>query len=200
MKKYKQQAGIVLLCGTAVAVCWCFLDKLCFLWKKCTFLPAGFYFPLEEFLALYTHRNSPFFSIGGLVIVLITLLWSFKLYGRLKKKYEYLPLLLIILLWAVILSPCLCVSREHARRMLCQSQLKKIYMTCELYAQEHNNAFPATIDNGSLRHKVYYYGKDQKRIMPRFILLEDAEYCHAGDMRHRIWSDGEIEYFYPWKK
>ena len=112
----------------------------------------------------------------------------------------YIVGMLIILLWAVILSPCLCVSREHARRMLCQSQLKIIYITCELYAQEHSNAFPATIDNGSLRHKVHYYGKDQKRIMPRFILLEDAEYCHAGDMRHRIWSDGKIEYFYPWKK
>ena len=30
-------------------------------------------------------------------------------------------------------------------------------------------------------------------------LLEDVQRCHAGDLRHQIWSDGKIKVFHPWK-
>ena len=48
-------------------------------------------------------------------------------------------------------------------------------------------------------HAVRYLGKGHSWKEPKFILFEDAERCHAGDLRHRFWSDGKIEFFYPWK-
>ena len=32
-----------------------------------------------------------------------------------------------------------------------------------------------------------------------FILHEDPPNTHACDVRHRIWSNGRVETFYPWK-
>lgn len=29
-----------------------------------------------------------------------------------------------------------------------------------------------------------------------FVLMEDAERCHTGDLRHQIWSDGKIKVFF----
>ena len=49
-----------------------------------------------------------------------------------------------------------------------------------------------------LGHTVMYRGAGRSWKEPRFILFEDGS-GHAGDLRHRFWSDGEIDVFYPWK-
>ena len=42
-------------------------------------------------------------------------------------------------------------------------------------------------------------GAGRKIEKERFIVIEDAPRTHAGDLRHRLWSDGTIDYYYPWK-
>ena len=63
----KRKAGIILICGTALAFLWLWIfpQFLCPLWRKFTFLPEEIYFPIEEFLALNINHNSPIVLIGG---------------------------------------------------------------------------------------------------------------------------------------
>lgn len=201
-KKTKFTAGIILLSGTILMILWKqFLPELLNkLWKTFTFLPAHIYFPAEEFLALNINHNSLYIIIGGFCIGVFTVISALKINGKLKKWYEYLILLLIIAGMAVIIMPCLCVPAELGKRIRCQSYLKTIYVECNLYALENADYFPDSANTGNLKHSVNYFGKNKKRTDLPFIILEDAEKIHAGDMRHQIWSNGEIKTIYPWQK
>ena len=181
---------------------WLFLlpEILSQTWKICTFLPEKIYFPAEEFLALNNHHNSLYIIAGGFFIALFTVIFALKANGKPQKLYEYFLLIIIISAMILMLMPCLCAPAEHARRIRCQSYLKEIFITCDLYALEHEGFFPDSTDINKLKHSVRYFGKNKKRTDSPFVVLEDAEKIHAGNMRHQIWSNGEIRKVYTWKE
>ena len=197
----KRKGGIVLICGIVLTLLWMWIFPQYFypLWKNFTFLPDPFYFPIEEFLALNGHYNSPVIYIGGFILLVGTLIWSLKLNGRLKKSYEYILLAALIVLMAAMLLPCMCASREVGRRLRCVSKLKEAYCRLSLYGSENNGLLPDEFAVNESKHRINYFGKGRSLPDKIFILLEDAERCHAGDLRHQLLSNGEIKTFYPWK-
>ena len=197
----KRKAGIILICGFTVAVLWIWIfpQFLYPLWKKCSFLPESIYFTIEEFLALNGHHNSPIVLLGGFFIIVFTLIWSLKLNGKLQKSYEYILIAVIIFLMTLMLMPCLCAPREVGRRLQCVSELKEAYRQISLYADENKGKLPDTFTVKNSRYLINYYGKGRSLKEAPFVLLEDAQRCHAGDLRHQIWSNGKIKVFHPWK-
>ena len=201
-KEYtKRKAGMILICGITVAVLWIWILPQFYhpLWKNFTFLPESFYFPAEEFLALNGHHNSPVVLIGGFLIIAVTLIWSLKRNGKLQKSYEYILIAVIIFLTTAMLLPCLCFPPEISRRIQCKSKLKEAYCLISLYADKNNGKLPDTFTVKGSKHSINYYGKGHSLQEKAFIILEDAGYCHAGDMRHQILSNGVIRSVYPWK-
>ena len=207
-KSKKKQAGIVLIAGFLLFGVWnlVWFSPIYPLWQKLDGrLPENIYFPVEEFLALNGHHNSIYASLGSFIIAIGTIVWARKLNGKLQKYYEYLLLFILLFAAAMITMPCLCRPVEHARRLRCDAILRMTYVALELYAGENNNAFPETTvipdtaQTGKITHPVNYYGKGKSLNGKPFIILEDACRVHAGDLRHRIWSDGKRELFYPWR-
>lgn len=198
----KRKAGIILICGITLAVLWLWIFPQFYspLWGKFTFFPERIYFPVEEFLALHVNHNSPIVLIGGFLIIVCTLICSLKFNGKLQKSYEYILIAVIIFLTAAIMLPCLCAPREVGRRLRCVSHLKEAYLQISLYADENKGDLPDTFSVKGINHAINYYGKGRSLQEEAFILLEDAQRCHAGDFRHQIWSNGEIRGFYHWKK
>ena len=201
-KKICFKSGVILIAGSVLTIFWMYGLPLFFYkwWQEVTFLPDKIYFPIEEFLALNNHPNSPWITIGGFLIIITTILLSWKLNGRPKKRYELALLPIVILLLAGIMFPCLCRPLEYSRRARCAAQLKTSFLELKLYAEE-NNCFqlPETVSLPECKHKVNYYGKGRSLKSKPFVLFEDAERCHAGDLRHIILSDGTMKLFYPWK-
>ena len=197
----KRKAGIILICGFTVAVLWIWIfpQFLYPLWKKCSFLPESIYFTIEEFLALNGHHNSPIVLLGGFFIIVFTLIWSLKLNGKLQKSYEYILLAVIIFLSAFIMLPCLCAPREISKRLQCTSKLKEAYYQISLYADKNNGRLPDVFIVKESKHSITYYGKGHSLQEKPFIILEDSGHFHAGDMRHQLLSNGEIQSVYPWK-
>ena len=132
----KRQAGIILICGITVAVLWMWILPLilCPLWENFTFLPESFYFPVEEFLALNGHHNSPIIQVVGFFMIVFTLIWALKLNGKLQKSYEYISIAVIFFLTAAMMLPCLCRPKEVGRRLRCISNLKEAYHQISLVA------------------------------------------------------------------
>ena len=195
------KAGIILICGTTLALLclWIFPQFYSPLWKKITFLPEGIYFPVEEFLALNTNHNSPIFLIGSFLIFICTLICSLKFNGKLQKSYEYILIAIIIFLTEAMMLPCLCAPHEVGGRLRCVSRLKEAYCQISLYAEENKGRLPNTFTVKMSKHLINYYGKGRSLKEVPFVLLEDAQRCHAGNLHHQLWSDGNIKLFYPWK-
>lgn len=163
-------------------------------------LPETIYFPIEEFLALNCHHNSLYVYIGGAAILSGAVLLVLKLEEKLQKWYKYILLIFVLFLLQAILFPCLCRPVEYGRRALCKAMLRQAYSAIELYAEKNGGAFPETLDDNALNHPVIYYGKGKTLNDKPFIILADGiRRLHAGDMCHRIWSNGECDVFYPWR-
>lgn len=197
----KRKAGIILICGITAAVLWIWILPQAFypLWKNFTFLPGSFYFPVEEFLALNGHHNSPIVLFIGCFITVFTLIRSLKLNGKPQRIYEYILIAIIVFLTAVMMLPCLCRPKEVGRRVQCTSKLKEAYYLISLYADENNGRLPETFTINDSKHAVIYHGEGRSLQEKRFIILEDGGHSHAGDMRHQLLSNGEIQSVYPWK-
>ncbi len=201
-KRHFSKGGIFLICGTLLGFAWMFGLPLWFHfgWQKINFLPDKIYFPVEEFLALNAHPNSPFIYLGGFLIITSTILLSWKFNGKPEKKYKYILLAAVIVLLAALLFPCLCRPREVSKRARCWSAMKLSYYELLEYAKANNSMLPDTVSIPECKHKVNYYGKGRSLKEKPFVLFEDAERCHAGDMRHIFMSDCTVKSFYPWKK
>ena len=198
----KIKTRIILLLGILLSVFWMlFFSAPAYpAWQRLDDdLPEKIYFPIEEFLALNCHQNSPYTYIGGAVILSGAVLLVLKLEGKLQKWYKYILLIFVLfgLLW--VLFSCLCRPAAYGRRARCAAMLRQVYCTIELYAEKNGGAFPGILDDNTLNHQIFYYGKGKTLNDKPFIVLEDAFRLHAGDMRHRIWSNGEGEVFYPWR-
>ena len=197
----KHKAALILGAGMIAAFTWMVLLPTVMYqwWMKCSFLPAWFYFPIEEFLAINNHQNSLYAPGGGIVIASLSGVWAFKICKDVKKFCKFQLFLFLFFFLLVLLFPCLCRPREIALRAHCRCDLKDIYYYCEKYAQNNGGVFPENVDIDKIKHRVNYMGRGRKISDKPFVLLEDGERVHAGDMRHRIWSNGENEDFYPWK-
>lgn len=202
LRSQKRKAGIVLICGCTLAMLWMvFFPFFYFWWLKCAFLPDVIYFPIEEFLALNAHGNSPYVFVGGFLISTTTLIWAFKLNGKPKKVYEYVFLVIIIIMLLWMLFPCLCRPKEVSRRARCCAALKEAYAQISLYADENGGKLPdSVVFPDFIEHPVNYLGKGRSLKEKKFVLFEDASRYHAGDLRHRMYSNGEIKQHYPWKE
>jgi hypothetical protein len=116
-----------------------------------------------------------------------------------KRFYRYLLCLTVFFALHALIFPCLCRPPEYARRAHCRSSLGMLYRSCAAYAGENSGFFPDTIDCTTAGHETIYHGKGRKLADPPFVILEDAGKVHAGDLRHRILSNGKSQNYYPWK-
>ena len=194
---HRMKAAVILAAGAVLFFLWLFLWSYgAQFWPAFRpLLPPSVYFPAEEFLALNDH-NSPWCLVGGGLIAGGFTVWAIRANGRKLRIRENALLGLIVILLLMFLLPCLCAPREIGRRVSCISNMKNAWLELrEKYPDKLPDSFVVPV---SRSHTVRYRGAGRSWKEPRFILFEDGS-SHAGDLRHRFWSDGKIEFFYPWK-
>ena len=160
------------------------------------------FFPVEEWLALHSHNNEwPVFVGYVTVIIVIIVLHSL---SRKIRIHGFGHALFIFALIACFLGtmPCLCRTKERMHRQFCPYNLKAYQQEFEKeIASRH--VYPALLPDieSRFRTKIQYFypGANRKSSAERFIVIEDAPRTHAGDLRHRLWSDETIDFYYPWK-
>ena len=195
---HRMKAAVILAAGVVLTFLWIrFWHDGAQYWPAFrSLLPPSVYFPIEEFLALNDH-NSPWCLVGGVLIAGGFIVWAIRANGRKLRIWESALLGLIVVLLLLILLPCLCAPREIGRRVSCISDLKNAWLELR---EKYPDKLPDSFEISSPRsHTVIYRGAGRSWKEPRFILFEDGS-GHAGDLRHRFWSDGKIDAFYPWKE
>ncbi|MEI3040093.1 MAG: hypothetical protein V8T90_13615 [Victivallales bacterium] len=162
------------------------------------FMPDHIFFPGEEFIVLNAHDNSWLPSLGFLVLAVVSIILSF----RQKKLTFGLLIIIFISFFIVIVSllPCLCRAREYSYRISCQKNLKSSSLQLIQYIQAYQQ-FPENFDIkvGRAGKICVILSPEKKTSGERFVIFEDAPRTHAGDLRHRLWSDGVVNSYYPWK-
>ncbi len=138
-------------------------------------IPDPVFFRWEEILA-YTDRGSGWTGCAPLIPLLIGLTGMLLMTRGQRRRYDY-PLAAAVFTVMTLLSmPCLCAPKETVNRVVCMNEYKREYARLE---QAGTKPPP---DGG------------------RFVILEDAPRRHPGDLRHRLWSDGKVDHYYPWKQ
>ena len=194
---HRMKAAIILAAGAVLFFLWLgFWSYGAQYWPSFrSLLPPSVYFPTEEFLALNDH-NSPWCLVGGGLIAGGFIVWAIRANGRKLRIWESALSGLIVVLLLLFLLPCLCAPLEKGRRIRCISNMKIAWLELrEKYPDKLPDSFEVP---GPRSHTVRYRGAGRSRKEPRFILFEDGS-GHAGDLRHRFWSDGKFDVFYPWK-
>ena len=195
---HRMKAAVILAAGAVLLFLWLgFWDNGAGYWSVfISVLPPFLFFPVEEFLAMNNH-NSPWCLAGGGLIIGGFLVWAIRAHGRKLRIWESALLGLIAVLLLLFLLPCLCAPREKVRRISCISAMKRTWLELR---DQYPDRLPDHFEiQGRHRHTVRYRGGGRRWKEPRFILFEDGSRSHAGDLRHRLWSDGEIDTCYPWK-
>ncbi len=149
-------------------------------------VPDAFFFRCEEFIALNSHNNNWPPILGFLIIILVSALCNIKKELRLG---EFLCMIVLFLACIGFLLPCLCRAKEYGKRVRCHSDLKFAGLELKAYVEEY----------GSFPEKFSVQGIPKDSSAP-FVLIEDEPRTHAGDLRHRMWSDGTVDFYYPWQK
>ena len=196
-QSHRMKAAVILAAGAVLFFLWLFLWSYgAQYWPAFrSLLPPSIYFPIEEFLALNDH-NSPWCLVGGGLIAGGFIVWAIRANGRKLRIWESALLGLIVILLLMFLLPCLRAPREKSRRLRCVSKMKIAWLELlDKYPDKLPDSFEVPV---SRSHTVRYRGAGRSWKEPRFILFEDGS-GHAGDLRHRFWSDGKIDAFYPWK-
>ncbi len=194
----RMKAAVILAAGAVLFFLWLFLWSYgAQYWPAFrSLLPPSVYFPIEEFLALNDH-NSPWCLVGGGLIAAGFIVWAIRANGRKLRIWESALLGLIVILLLMFLLPCLRAPREKSRSLRCVSKMKIAWLELlDKYPDKLPDSFEVPV---SRSHTVRYRGAGRSWKEPRFILFEDGS-GHAGDLRHRFWSDGKIDAFYPWKE
>ena len=171
------------------------------LWGKLFgILPDEYFFPCEEFIAFRSHGNT---LPGSLFFLLLSLGILIYMVRRIRKKDIqagfFLFLIVLFLASACNLLPCLCRALEYGRRSRCQSHLRKSGMDLKLYLEEYEtlpSKIIVEVPHGGIAVPLPL---NSKMSDCRHVVYEDAPRTHAGDLRHRLWSDGTIDSCYPWK-
>lgn len=156
----------------------------------------GLFFRLEDFFATMS-PNSVVSLVVSWMFLLAGLFAMLHLTRGRRRWYESVWAFCIFLIMLLFQMPCLCISRERTHRIVCNSEFKQAFLT--LY--EEGETLPEYFEiKQTFPHAVVY--SSSGNILDsneRFVILEDAPRSHAGDLRHRLWSDGTVESFYPWK-
>ena len=162
-------------------------------------LPDRYFFPCEEFIAFQSHGNSLPASLFFWVLSLGILIYMVRQTRKKEIQAGFLFFLIVLFLASTCnLLPCLCRAKEYGRRIRCQSDLRKIGMELKLYLDKYET-FPSEViiekPHGRIAVSLL---SDSKMSGFRYLVYEDAPRTHAGDLRHRLWSDGTIDFSYPW--
>ena len=170
------------------------------------------FFEWEEFIALHSHSNE-WPGHCGFYLILIAGVTFLLLRIASVIRTDARALLIIMGFTALLLffSVCMCQSKERTNRKFCSVNLKNYYPALTNYAAD-NDSYPASLPKKDEENEKYrpgflyakgmnflYPGANKKPSGERFIVIEDAPRTHAGDLRHRLWSDGTIDSYYPWK-
>lgn len=173
------------------------------------------FFEWEEFIALHSLNNEWPGRCGFYLIILTGTVFLLLRLARVIRT-DARALLIIMGFTGVLLffSVCMCQSKEKTNRKFCQWNLHDFQKAYIPFLKEHGR-YPATLltkdfpEEETLRHKLQenckrfgnylYPGAERTLSGERFIVIEDAPRTHAGDLRHRLWSDGICDSYYPWK-
>ena len=158
----------------------------------------GLFFRLEEFFATMS-PNSIAILVSSWMFLLLGLSAMLHLTRGRRKWHESVLAICIFFMMLLVEMPCLCVSGEHVHRAICNAEFKQTFIT---FYEKDEETLPEYIDIKQKHpHDVVYRPAGKSLASKeRFIILEDAPRSHAGDLRHRLWSDGTVEAFYPWKE
>ena len=158
-----------------------------------------FFFRLEEFFDQPDSTLSVDISwlllFAGLLVMLI-------LSRGTRRWYENLLLFLVFAFQFFCLQPCLCASKDRGRQVYCANEFRQIYFQLQESGGELPDSLTMEWHKPKYAHEVIYHGKGRSlnEKGERFVILEDAPRSHVGDRRHRLWSDGKLESWYPWKE
>ncbi len=174
---------------------------------------APVFFEWEEFIALHSHGNEYPGRIGlYLIIAVLLVLLLLSALKYIRTSIKELLVLLVFTVFILFFSICMCQSKEKQQRRFCPVNLKTYHQAFEAWLAGHET-YPPELQSHDfpgedfsirlVRPQEFHYlypaaGKRPGR--ERFLLLEDAPRAHAGDLRHRLWSDGTIDSIYPWKE
>ena len=162
-------------------------------------LPDALFFPLEEFF----DQPDSTLSVDISWLLLFAGLLGMLLLTRGKRRwYENLLLFLVFAFQFFCLQPCLCASRAMAQKANCVNDLREIYWKLQESGGDLPDQLSLEVYEPKFDHEVIYHGKGRSlnEKGERFVILEDAPRSHVGDLRHRLWSDGKLESWYPWKE
>ena len=173
------------------------------------------FFEWEEFIALHSHSNEWPGRVGFYLIIVVSVVFiMLNVVKIIKTETRMLLVPLLFTLFVLFFSICLCQSKEKQNRKSCQRNLSDFQKAYVRYQKKYgyypdellSDNFPADealryeLNENCKRFGNYLYpGAGQKKSNERFIVIEDAPRTHAGDLRHRLWSDGTIDSYYPWK-
>ena len=202
VRSRKYLGWVVLFIGFGVAIIWRELihDRLLFQWWQPMYgrVPDALFFPLEEFFdqpdsTLSVHISWLLLFAGLLGMLLLTR-------GK-RRWHENLVLFFVFAFQFFCLQPCLCASPSMVSR--CIKDFKQFYRQVQAYGGDLPDQIPPEWQKSQqYAHEVIYHGKGRSlnEKGERFVILEDTPRSHVGDCRHRLWSDGKVESWYPWKE
>ena len=176
-------------------------ELLLSLWGKLFgILPDGYFFPCEEFIAFQSHGNTLPASLFFWVLSSGILIYMVRQTRKKEIQAGFFYFLIVLFLASTCnLLPCLCRAKEYGRRIRCQSSLRKSGMELKLYLDEYETLPSEAILEDPHGRIAVPLPLNSKMSDCRYVVYEDAPRTHAGDLRHRLWSDGTIDSCYPWK-
>ena len=166
-----------------------------------TRFPELFY-PVEEWIALHSHHNEWPVSAGYGIVMIILLLQGKILPGWKLHHFGYALCGFLFAACLICSLPCLCLSPERISRQMCPLILHDFQKQFEIELKRtggYPSSLPEAAGRSGFQRTFSYPGRGRKTAEDRFVVVEDEPRSHAGDLRHRLWSDGSIDSYYPWK-
>ena len=193
----------VLFIGFGAGLVWRMLihGRVLFNWWEQVYgrVPDRLFFPLEEFF----DQPDSTLSVDISWLLLFAGLLGMLLLTRGKRRwYENLLLFFAFAFMFLCLQPCLCAQGDAGRQANCRRSFRQTYEKLKESGGDLPDPLTMEWHNPKYAHEVIYHGKGRSlnEKGKRFVILEDAPRSHVGDLRHRLWSDGKVDYWYPWKE
>jgi hypothetical protein len=197
-KKAKTKTFLLMLGSILLPSCWgLLLSFLNTFWHKTySFLPARIYFPVEEFFAFNIHNNTMFMKLPMALLFIVFFVWALIENGRDIRFFDFLMIIFVLIFFIFLMMPCMCRPLEYVCRKNCAAVMRSMYQTMSLYVENLPDRIEFELHDG---HKIHYFGEGKNINDSKFVLFEDADRVHAGNLKHRFYSDGSCEEYYHWK-
>lgn len=197
-KKAKLKTFLLMLGCILLPSCWgLLLSFLNTFWHKTySLLPDRIYFPVEEFFAFNIHNNTMFMKLPMALLFIVFFIWALIENGRNIRFFDFLMIIFVLIFFLFLMMPCMCRPMEYARRKNCAAVMRSMYQTMSLYVGNLPDRIELEPHDG---HKIHYFGEGKNINDSKFVLFEDADRVHAGNLKHRFYSDGSCEEYYHWK-